>query len=140
MEKRTITSKEYAQLFTPAHGYVLILKDGLDAKYGSLYLSRQVIDRAKAASGTGIIMALSPFKSETEHENYLMQTYKVGQRVCFSSMTPHLAPAPPSFQFKNDDDEVDASVVIKLSDVIGVLSETPDESKVLWATIWEARK
>ena len=138
-ERRYITSKEYQKTVIPAAGLVLIEKDGISEHYGDILLTKATVQRTLQHAATGIIAAISPFRAESEQDNYLCSIYKVGDRVGVNSTTPLIAPAPPYWYFKNNDDTQDGHYLIHIADLLGVICETDEEKQEFLKRIASAR-
>lgn len=123
MEKVQLTSDDFVLQYVPGPGFLLIQKDNIGEKHGSLFVPRSALQKQAKWSSTGKIVARSPFRCNEDYDDYLMSVYRVGDRVGFSSTVPHMAPAPPYYEFVNEDN----SVVIHCADIIGIVCDTPDK-------------
>ncbi len=122
-----ITSVEYQKQNMPGPGMLLIQKDNISERRGQIVLPRSAIEQSLKWAPTGVIVAMSRFQGEDDFEAYLSRTYKVGDRVGFSSSVPFVAPAPPDYQFENPNRANDGSVMIHIKDVICVICENEEK-------------
>jgi len=108
---------------------VLLEKEQIDEKQGSLHVPEGVRDNMKKFSATAIIRGLSPFVCNDDHDNYLGLIYQVGDRVGVNPTTPMLSPAPPQWTFRNEDGSQDGTCMVHIADIIGVICENEEERK-----------
>lgn len=118
LQKREITQDEYVNEFHPRPGWVLILKDSLSEKYGSLYIPKSAADRVLHYASSGVIKKMYS-GSYSEECDSLKETYKVGVRVGFNTTVPILAPLPPNCEFT----EASCFVTMHISDILGYFKE-----------------
>ena len=126
-ERKYVTSAEYARTVIPGPGLVLIEKDGISENYGELILTKNTVKQTLAHAATALIVSVSPFKCENEHDNYLCNIYRPGDRIGVDSTTPRLSPAPPYWIFKNPDDSADGHYFIHIADILGIICETEEQ-------------
>lgn|SRR3990167_198242 len=126
-ERKNITTKEYQKTVIPGPGLILIEKDGISEFYGELILTKKTIQQTLQHAATAIIVLISPFRCESEHDNYLCSIYRPGDRIGVNSTTPVLAPAPPYWRFQNKDGSEDGSYMLHVADILGVICETQEQ-------------
>ena len=129
IEQTIITSPQYWKQYVPGPGFLLIDKDPSPDKSGGIYIPPTAKNLATKYSATGVIRAVSPFKANDDHDQYLSAIYREGDRVGFSATVPITSPVPPTYKFENPNREQDRSVIIHVADVIGVLCETEEQKK-----------
>lgn len=122
---RTITSDEYAKEYLPLNGFLLVKKDVVPSKYGSILISSETRVAGNKWSATGIVTAKAPF-AEHDYERNILKLINIGDRIGFNPTGPFFAPAPTYYEFKNSDGEDDRSVTIHVTDVIAVLKLEKD--------------
>jgi hypothetical protein len=126
MTLKTISNKEYRNIYLPVGAWVLIEKDVLPEKVGKIFLPEKGRVSETKITMTGTIVAKSPFKRfESEWDSYLHSVYEVGDRVGFSDTTPILSPAPPDTAFSEDCNQ--RFVTMHISDILMVFC--PEESQ-----------
>jgi len=122
--EETLTTREYQRRVTPLGSFVLIEKDQGTEQRGGLFVPTSTLKMQAQYSSTGVIIALSDRCPEDPYEAYLWNNLKVGDRVGFNATVPLQAPMPPFYAIKNEDNSLDASIIIHISDIIAVISES----------------
>jgi len=122
-EERKLTSEEYWKEFVPAAGMVLIAKDQGSNKIGSIHLPGGVQSRQVQWASTGVIQKTSPMNPDEKHDKLLAMLYRVGDCVGFTNTVPIQAPVRPHYSFNNKDNKPDSSVLVHVSDILGVLEK-----------------
>jgi len=127
-----ITSKELQDSTVPGPDMVLMEKDVLD-KYsaGGIAFTGKYVANATRNAGTGVILKLSPFRSEDEYCNYLLSVLKPGDRIGVNPATPLIAPTKPNQPIQNDDGTEDRTFLIHVKDIFCFITENEDQSKSL---------
>jgi hypothetical protein len=97
-----MTAEEYIESYVPAPGWLLVAKDVSSDKVGRIYVP-EISKRANLKfASTGVIVAKSPVsRLESEWDTFIYSLSCVGDRVGFSSMVPHLSPAPTTLEWTN---------------------------------------
>lgn len=119
---------DYAEQYIPLGAWLLVEKDMLPEKIGSLYVPTRAKDTTVKHTSTGIIVQKSPFiLFENTWEEYMYSALSVGDRIGFGATIPLLSPAPPTYNFEGDDTGGVRFVTLHVTDVIGVFCYTPEE-------------
>ena len=126
-ERRFITSAEYQKTLIPGPGLVLIEKDGISEHYGELLLTKHTVAQTLTHAATAIVVKVSPFKCESDYDNYLCSLYRQGDRIGLNSTNPVLSPAPPYWVFQNPDQSADGHYLLHVGDILGVVCETDEK-------------
>jgi len=138
-EERKITSEEYWDEFVPAAGMVLISKDQGAAKVGSLHIPRDAKDRQVTWASTGVIKKVSPMLPDENQDAILAMLYGVGDCVGFTNTVPIQAPTRPHYGFNNKDGTKDSSVLVHVSDILGVLEKEKGQVEAKLAKVVKER-
>jgi hypothetical protein len=87
------------------------------------------VQRTLQHAATATIIQISPFKCESEHDNYLCSIYRVGDQVGVNASTPLISPAPPYWRFENEDGSDDGHYLIHVADLLGVICDTEEKKR-----------
>ena len=128
MEKINLTSKEFQARYITSHATLLIERDSPAEMYGSIALPTATRDRMKVGASTGIIIQKSQQLPKDWFDAYLLETFKEGDRVCFSNNHPIAAPAPQWFNIGTSA-EKDTTVYIHVYDISGYIVDN-DSHKI----------
>lgn len=132
---KEVTSEQYAKIYLPKPGYVLIQRDMPPKKHGRIILPANVKENIEKASSTGVIVAKSPIPPESQYDCMLWDLYLVGDRVGFDMTVPFMAPLPAFMRFANPENEVDNSVTLHIADLMGWIADSETDSKKLLGRI-----
>lgn len=123
-ESRKIAPSQYEKEYIPLGGFILVDKDLLPKKIGSIVMADTVQSNHSKYSGTGTIVAMSPFAElEDAATQYLWSKLKVGDHIGFSATVPLASPCPPGYDFT----EEEGYITIHLKDVLAVIAETEEK-------------
>lgn len=127
MEAIQVKNSQYERWYMPCGGFVLIAKDPMpEVTVGKILLTEKIKEDHSRFTCTGTVVAKSPFKRfEDEHEEYVFNRIKKGDRVGFGATVPLRAPSPPHYQFEDKDKDVYLTLHVK--DILCVMCESEDK-------------
>lgn len=129
MTSKTVTDKEYFDLFEPIGSWILVEKDAVAEKIGSIYVPPSVQESTKF-SGTGVIRGLPNSEwnvFDRECDEYFISRLRIGDRVGFSLSTPMMSPTPPSWCFESGTIKSARFVQLIVTDITCVIFDTPKQ-------------
>lgn len=124
-ERKLVKLNTVIERYVPAAGYVLIVKDQINDKWGQIYLSKNTANRMQHYGMIGRIAKKSPHTPTDQDDQVIQDRYKEGDLVGFATTTPLDAPIPPWYQL--DEDERNAILTLHVADIVNVFEDKPEE-------------
>ena len=122
---KDITVEEFTKEIFLTAGFVMIQKDTVNKMQRGLYILETMREGAQKVSSTGIIIAKSVIPCQEKYDRFIFELYKIGDRVGFDSMVPHLSPIPPTYKIVQGGQEEDPIklVIMHATDILALITD-----------------
>src|SRR3990167_9680664 len=139
-EFKKLTSKEFRKGYIPTKGLILIARDKIPEKVGSIIMTTSTQKSEQRYAWTGVIVGLNDFFPEDKNEQYVYSILFNGLRIGFGNMTPKFAPCPPNTILDNPDGPYDDSYTLHCHDIMCLLPESEEQKKEILKRIQKANE